>query len=97
MPTRPTASGAIAPLVAKYASHPPVLVEVDAKLFPTGASDLHAAGLRVFTHVFVADLGVRTRGGDARTEYLRALEKGADAIQTDLPHEALRALGRFER
>lgn len=85
----------IAPLLSKYASHPPVLIEIDQKLFPTGASEIHAAGLRVFTDVFVADLGVRTRGGDAaRGDYLRAYEKGADAIQTDLPHEALRALGR---
>ncbi len=86
----------VGPLLTKYAAHPPVFVEIDQKIFPDGAADIHGAGLRVFTDVFVTDLGVRTRGGDAaRGDYLRMLEKGADAIQTDLPHEALRALGRF--
>ena len=28
-------------------------------------------------------------------DYLAPFDKGADAIQTDLPHEALKALGRF--
>ena len=61
-------------------------------MFPNGVTEIHASGLRTFTDVFVTDLGVRTTG---KGDYLAPFDKGADAIQTDLPHEALKALGRF--
>jgi glycerophosphoryl diester phosphodiesterase len=78
--------------LAKYAAHPPVFFELDSKLHPTGAAEVHAAGSRVLTDVFVADLGVRT-GGD-RKVYLDYFASGADALQSDLPDEVLAALGR---
>jgi hypothetical protein len=79
-------------VLQRYAAHPPVFVEIDEKLFPMGAAEVHAADLRAFTNAFVADLGVRTVG---KGDYLAPFDEGADAIQTDLPHEALKALGRF--
>ena len=36
----------LAPILAQYAGHPPVFVEVSSKVFPKGVSELHAAGLR---------------------------------------------------
>lgn len=89
---RVQATAAIAPLVTKYAGHPPVFVEVSSDLFPKGAPELHAAGLRVFTDVFITDLGVRS-GVDRKT-YLDAFTAGADVLQSDLPDEVLKALGR---
>lgn len=82
----------IATVTTRWPSNPPIFVEIDQKIFPGGVTEIHAADLRTFTDVFVTDLGVRTSGtGD----YLAPFEKGADAVQTDLPHEALKALGRF--
>lgn len=57
----------LAPIVERYASHAPVFVEIDQKLFPAGTAEVHAAELRTFTNVFVTDLGVRTSG---RGDYL---------------------------
>jgi glycerophosphoryl diester phosphodiesterase len=82
----------IAPMVAKYASHPPVLVEISSDLFPRGTAEVHAAGLRTFTDVFITDLGVRS--GVDRKAYLELLTAGADVLQSDLPDEVLKALGR---
>ncbi|MBS2016089.1 MAG: glycerophosphodiester phosphodiesterase family protein [Deltaproteobacteria bacterium] len=82
----------IATIKAKYASHVPVLVELDSALFPKGAAEVRALGSRAFTNVFVADVGVRV--GDDRKVYLGFYEAGADALQSDLPDEVLRALGR---
>ena len=82
----------VAPILTKYASHPPVLVEISSKVFPKGAAELHAAGLRVFTDVFIADLGVRS--GADRKAYLDFFASGADVLQSDLPDEVLKALGR---
>ncbi len=82
----------IAPLLAKYASHPPVLVEISSDLFPKGAADVHAGGLRVFTDVFITDLGVRSTVD--RKTYLDVFTSGADVLQSDLPDEVLKALGR---
>ena len=82
----------LAPILAKYASHPPVFVEVSSKIFPTGVSQIHGAGLRVLTDVFVADVGVG-HGAD-RKAYLDFIGAGADALQSDLPDEVLKAFGR---
>jgi glycerophosphoryl diester phosphodiesterase len=82
----------IGPLLKKYASHPPVFVELSMKIFPKGVAEVHGAGVRVFTDVFVADVGVRT--GDDRKVYLGFYESGAEALQTDLPDEVLKVLGR---
>ena len=89
---RVSAVAQIAPLLAKYASHPPVLVEISSDLFPKGAADVHAGGLRVFTDVFITDLGVRS-SVDRKT-YLDFFASGADVLQSDLPDEVLKALGR---
>ena len=89
---RVSAVAQIAPLVAKYASHPPVLVEISSDLFPKGAADVHAGGLRVFTDVFITDLGVRSTVD--RKAYLDFFTSGADVLQSDLPDEVLKALGR---
>jgi glycerophosphoryl diester phosphodiesterase len=82
----------LAPILQKYASHPPVFVEISSKVFPMGVAQLHGAGLRVLTDVFVADVGVRA-GADRKT-YLDFVTSGADALQSDLPDEVLLALGR---
>ncbi|MBX3188412.1 MAG: glycerophosphodiester phosphodiesterase family protein [Labilithrix sp.] len=82
----------VAPILARYASHLPVFVELGQSLFPRGVAEVRAAGTRVFTDVFVADIGVRT-GGD-RKVYLDFFASGADALQTDLPDEILRSIGR---
>lgn len=82
----------VAPILTQYASHPPVFVEISSKVFPKGVSELHAAGLRVFTDVFVADLGVRS--GVDRKAYLDFFTSGADVLQSDLPDEVLKSLGR---
>lgn len=82
----------LAPILAKYASHPPVFVEISSKIFPMGVSQVHGAGLRVLTDVFVADVGVG-HGAD-RKAYLDFIGSGADALQSDLPDEVLKALGR---
>jgi glycerophosphoryl diester phosphodiesterase len=82
----------LAPILQKYAGHPPVFVEVSSKVFPMGVSQLHSAGLRVLTDVFVADVGVRA--GADRKAYLDIVTSGADALQSDLPDEVLKAFGR---
>jgi hypothetical protein len=82
----------LAPLLAKYKAHPPVFVELSQQLFPRGVAEVHAAGMRVLTNAFIADVGVRT--GDDRKVYLGFFASGADALQSDLPDEVLKALGR---
>jgi hypothetical protein len=57
-----------------------------------GVSQIHGAGLRVLADVFVADVGVG-HGAD-RKVYLDFIGAGADALQSDLPDEVLKALGR---
>jgi glycerophosphoryl diester phosphodiesterase len=79
-------------LIAQYAAHPPVFVEISQTLFPTGANETHAAGLRALTNAFGADLGVRM--GQDRATYPRLYDKGADALQTELPDEVLKSIGR---
>jgi hypothetical protein len=53
---------------------------------------VHAAGTRATTDSFGIDLSVKY-GGD-RKGYLDLYAQGADALQSDLPDEVLRALGR---
>jgi glycerophosphoryl diester phosphodiesterase len=82
----------IANVTTRWPANAPIFIEIDQKMFPNGVTEIHASDLRTFTDVFVTDLGVRTSG---KGDYLAPFDKGADAIQSDLPHEALRALGRF--
>jgi glycerophosphoryl diester phosphodiesterase len=82
----------VAPILAKYATHVPVFLEISSAVFPKGAAEAHAAGTRVLTNVFVADVGVKT--GDDRKVYLGFFTAGADALQTELPDEILIAIGR---
>lgn len=82
----------LGPIKAKYATHVPVFVEISMKVFPQGVADVRALGSRPFTDVFVADVGVRV--GDDRKVYLGFYEAGADALQTDLPDEVSKAIGR---
>jgi hypothetical protein len=70
----------------------PLFVEIDSALFPQQADVIRAAGLRTFTNVFGIDLAVKL--GSDRRAYLAEYDKGADVLQTDLPDEVLRVLGR---
>ncbi len=79
-------------VLAKYKDHVPLFVELDESSFPNGAAEVHAGGSRVFTDVFGTDFSVKL-GGDPKL-YLSTYEKGADALQTDLPDLLLVALGR---
>jgi len=80
-------------VLAKYKGHPPLFVELDQSVFPTGVAEVHAGGSRAFTDVFPTDFGVKL-GGDPKV-YLEFYGKGADVLQTDLPDAVLTALGRF--
>ena len=79
-------------VLAHFASHPPVFVEIDESVFPAAVAEIHAGGSRTFTDAFGTDLSVKF-GGD-RAAYLDLYGKGADVLQTDLPDEVLLALGR---
>jgi len=79
-------------LLAKYASHLPVFVEIDSSVFPQTADLVHAAGTRALTDVFGIDLGVKL--GSDPAGYLTIYGQGADVAQSDLPDMVLRALGR---
>lgn len=79
-------------LLARAAPWKPLFVEIDSKVFPETADLVHGAGLRTFTNAFAIDLGVKL--GSDRAAYVGEYEKGADALQTDLPDEVLRAIGR---
>jgi glycerophosphoryl diester phosphodiesterase len=82
----------VGPVVARFAQKRTIFVELSSRVFPNGVDAVRGAGLRVFTDVFVLDIGVR-RDVD-RSEYLRFYDKGADALQTDLPDEVLKAIDR---
>lgn len=79
-------------VLAKYATHLPVFVELDSATFPAGAAEVHAGGTRALTDVFGIDLGVKL-GSDPKA-YLEPYASGADVAQTDLPDLVLKALGR---
>lgn len=82
----------MAPIQAKYASHVPVFVEISQDVFPKTVTEVRAMGSRPFTDVFITDVGVKS--GVDRKAYLDFYEKGASALQSDLPDEVLKALGR---
>jgi glycerophosphoryl diester phosphodiesterase len=84
----PSAQG----IIDKYKSHLPVFIEIDQSIFPQTADLIHAAGTRATTDAFGIDLSVKY-GGD-RAQYLGIYMQGADVILSDLPDEALKALGR---
>ena len=79
-------------ILAKYASHLPVFVEISSTVFPQTADLVHAAGTRVETDVFGIDLGVKL--GSDPAAYLDVYAQGADVAQSDLPDIVLRTLGR---
>lgn len=79
-------------ILAHYKDHLPVIVEIDAAIFPASADVIHAAGTRAFTDAFGPDLSVKY-GGD-RAVYLDLYGKGADILQSDLPDIVLQTLGR---
>jgi glycerophosphoryl diester phosphodiesterase len=79
-------------ILAKYASHLPVFVEVSSTIWPQTADLVHAAGTRALTDVFGIDLGVKF--GSDPAAYLDAYAQGADVAQSDLPDIVLRTLGR---
>ena len=59
---------------------------------PAARKHEHGAGLRVMTDVFLTDLTVKL--GEPNARYLEFYYKGADALQTDLPDEVAKAIGR---
>ena len=79
-------------ILAHYKDHLPVIVEIDASIFPASADVIHAAGTRTFTDAFGTDLSVKF-GGDAKG-YLDVYGSGADILQSDLPDVVLKTLGR---
>lgn len=79
-------------VLAKYATHLPVFVEISERTFPKAVDVIHAAGTRAFTDVFVIDVGVKL--GQPPSRYLEVYDEGADAVQSDLPDLVLTALGR---
>ncbi len=79
-------------IIDKYKSHLPVFIEIDSSLFPATADLVHAAGTRTTTDSFGIDLSVKY-GGD-RNAYVDLYTQGADVLESDLPDEVLRALGR---
>lgn len=88
---RAGAVGDVATLLAKYKDHLPVFIEIT-DIFPNGADAVHAGGSRTLTDAFPVDFAV-LNGGD-RAGYLELFTKGADVVQSDLPDEVLKALGR---
>jgi glycerophosphoryl diester phosphodiesterase len=79
-------------ILAKYKDHLPVIVEISQGVFPRTADLVHAAGSRVLTDVFLTDASVMF--GDSNARYLEFYDRGADILQTDLPDEVLKAIGR---
>jgi glycerophosphoryl diester phosphodiesterase len=79
--------------LAHFASHPPVIVEVDegADLAVLAAA-VHAAGNRAFSDSFGLDASVSFSKDISL--YLGLYEKGLDVVQTDRPDFVLGALGR---
>lgn len=89
-------TGSVADLdaqLARFAAHPPVIVEIDRNdAAAEVAAAARARGHRPFTDVFVEDLVVALEGR-LRT-YDKAWALGVDIAQTDRPAELLRYLGR---
>jgi glycerophosphoryl diester phosphodiesterase len=80
-------------IIDKYkTTHPPVFIEIAQDIFPRTADLVHASGTRTMTDVFVIDLAVKL--GEPNSRYLEFFDKGADVLQTDLPDEVAKALGR---
>lgn len=79
-------------ILAHYKDHLPVLVEIDASIFPMTADLVHAAGTRTLTDAFGQDFSVKY-GGDPAI-YVGLYDRGADVLQSELPDLVLKALGR---
>lgn len=79
-------------IATKYKTHLPVFVEIDSAIFPNKVDVVRAMGTRVLTNAFVIDISVKL--GSPASRYLELYDKGADALQSDLPDQVLVALGR---
>lgn len=79
-------------IATKYKTHLPVFVEIDSSIFPRTVDVVRAMGTRVLTNAFVIDISVKL--GSPPSRYLELYDKGADALQSDLPDLVLTALGR---
>ena len=80
-------------ILAHFASHLPVFVEISSKIFPKTADLVHAAGSRVLTDVFTTDIPVKL-GTAPASQYSTLFAQGADVLQSDLPDLVLGAIGR---
>ena len=80
-------------ILAHFATHLPVFVEISATVFPRAADVVHAAGTRVLTDVFTTDIPVKL-GTAPPSQYLSVYAQGADVLQSDLPDLVLGAIGR---
>jgi glycerophosphoryl diester phosphodiesterase len=89
-------TGSVADLdaqLARFAAHPPIIVEVDrTDSAAEVAAAVHARGHRPFTDVFVEDIVVALDG--KLKQYDKSWALGIDIAQTDRPAEMLRYLGR---
>jgi glycerophosphoryl diester phosphodiesterase len=89
-------TGSVADLdaqLARFAAHPPIIVEVDrTDTAAEVAAATRARGHRPFTDVFVEDIYVALEG--KLKTYDKAWALGIDIAQTDRPAEVLRYLGR---
>jgi len=80
--------------LAHFASHPPVVVELDsAPGYEAIAAKARATGRRTMVNVFGLDLAAKLSGEPA--VYAPVFEAPIDLAQTDRPDLVLRYLGRF--
>jgi glycerophosphoryl diester phosphodiesterase len=77
--------------LARFADHPPVIVELTKGASPSDlAPAVHAAGHRVFTDAFAVDLAAGFSGDPGL--YGPVFEEGVEILQTDRPELVLRYL-----
>jgi hypothetical protein len=75
---------------------PPILIELDEGMAtPEVLDDIHAAGTKVFTNVFVSADLAWLFDSDV-SQFPHYFDLGLDALQTEFPHIALHAIGRAE-
>lgn len=77
-----------------FAAHPPIIVEIHDNPDPAAlAAAVHAKNSRVFTDVFITDLGAGLSNDPSL--YKAIFDEGVDIAQSDRPDLVLRHLGRF--
>jgi hypothetical protein len=77
---------------------PPVLVHVNpTEVFLTDpiVDSIHGVGAKIYANAFI-DADVVAIGGGGFDRYLGLFDAGLDALQSEVPHYALVALGRLE-